>query len=263
MGESGAALQIGRGGASGADTGQFKPVPRTLPLPQDVDAQPQGHASTLPLEYTIDLTAEHRFRRERWSAKDQEKDHRSSSDDPPTLTAPAYTDPMRTPGLILLPLLLGSCTVDLQGADFVGLQDARKYITACARSATDVYCKALLPPLERTTGEVTVILVNLGDQDRTAAIERELRAQGRTLNGFLGSAAADRFARANIFIAKVIQPGTITSLDGRTHTVTCTLNEHNTNICTIDGTVSGFNANEPGPDITGNIFTTMNILPFN
>ena len=165
------------------------------------------------------------------------------------------------PALALL--LVTACgPVDLQGADFVGQENARRYITACARSATDVYCKALLPTLQRVSGEVTVLMVNLGDDDRTAVIERELQRQNLDLKGFLGSAAADRFAQANIFVAPRIRSGSMTSLDGRAHTVTCSLNNFNTEICVIDGTVSGFNANESGPGIVGNIFTTERVLPF-
>ncbi|QLG12871.1 hypothetical protein HLB42_18440 (plasmid) [Deinococcus sp. D7000] len=160
-------------------------------------------------------------------------------------------------------LMMTACNlVDLQGADFVGREDARRYIAACARSATDLYCKALLPTLESVTGEVTVVLVNLGDEDRTAAIERELRRQGLDLKGFLGSAAADRFARANLFLAPRIDSGPMTSLDGRTHTVTCAINEFKTDICVLDGSVSGFNVNDSGPGIVGNIFTSNGVLPF-
>lgn len=160
-------------------------------------------------------------------------------------------------------LLVTACSfVDVQGADFVGRENARRYITACARSATDVYCKALLPTLQRVSGEVTVLMVNLGDDDRTAVIERELRRQNIELKGFLGSATADRFARANIFLAPRIHSGLMTSLDGRAHTVTCSLNNFSTEVCVIDGAVSGFNANESGPGIVGNIFTTERVLPF-
>ncbi|GGL07985.1 hypothetical protein [Deinococcus radiotolerans] len=166
---------------------------------------------------------------------------------------------------VLLALTVSSCSViDLRGADFVGREDARRYIAACARSRTDLYCKALLPTLERTPGQVTVLMVNLGDDDRTAAIERELRRQGLTLDGFVGSAAADRFARANIFLAPRIQAGTMTSLDGRSHTVTCGLNDLKAEECVIDGTVRGGNTNEPGPGVVGNVFVTdAAILPFN
>lgn len=171
---------------------------------------------------------------------------------------------MRPLFFALLPLMVSACSlVDLQGADFVSQEDARRYVAACARSHTDLYCKALLPTLERTPGEVTVLLVNLGDSDRTAAIERELRRQGLTLDGFVGSAAADRFARANIFLAPRIQAGTMTSLDGRSHTVACRLNELNTEECVIDGTVRGGNANDPRPGVVGNVFVTdAAILPF-
>ena len=170
---------------------------------------------------------------------------------------------MHRPWPILALLLVTACSpIDLQGADFVGREDARKYIAACARSVTDVYCKALLPTLQRVPGEVTVLMVNLGDEDRTAAIERELRRQNLDLKDFLGSAAADRFARANIFLAPRISSGTMTSLDGRSHTVTCAPNKFNTEVCVIDGTVSGFNVNDPSPGIVGNIFTTQQVLPF-
>lgn len=165
---------------------------------------------------------------------------------------------------VALPVMtLTACgLVDIHGADCVGREDARKYIAACARSRTDVYCKALLPTLQNISGEVTVVMVNLSDEERAAAIEHELRRQGLGMNGFVGSTAADRFARANIFLAPRIGSGQMTSLDGRSHTVTCAPNKFNTEICVIDGTVSGFNVNGSGPGIVGNIFTTERVLPF-
>ncbi|UBV45209.1 hypothetical protein LAJ19_20595 (plasmid) [Deinococcus taeanensis] len=160
-------------------------------------------------------------------------------------------------------LLCSACgPVDVLGADFLGRENARKYIAACARSTTDVYCKALLPTLQSVSGEVTVILVTLGDEDRTAAIELEMRRQGLNMNGFVGSAAADRFARANIFLASRVASGTMTSLDGKTHTVTCSRDARNTDVCLIDGMVREHNANDGVPDAEGNIFVTDRVLRF-
>ena len=104
-------------------------------------------------------------------------------------------------------------------------------------------------------------MVNLGDDDRTAAIERELQQQGLTLDRFVGLAAADQFVCANIFLAPRIQVGT--SLNGRAHTVTCHVKALEAEHCVIDGTVRGGNTNEPRPGIVGNVFVTnAAILPF-
>ena len=126
-----------------------------------------------------------------------------------------YAHTMHRPWPTLALLLVTACSpIDLQGADFSSRDDVRQYIAACARSANDVYCKALLPTLQRIPGEVAVIMVDVGDDDRTAAIERELRRQNLDLEDFLGSAVADRFARANIFLAPRIRSDSMTSLDG-------------------------------------------------
>lgn len=172
---------------------------------------------------------------------------------------------MKRLGLLVgVPLLCTACgLVDLEGLDLVNPGDARAYVTACARSATDVYCKAMLPALRAVSGDVSVLLVNAGDDDRTAAIQAELQKQGLNMTGFVGSAAADRFARANIFLAPKLSTGTMTTLDGMARTVNCTRDAASlSERCVIDGRVSGHDRNEGRTDAVGSVYVTQGILPF-
>ncbi|GGR82774.1 hypothetical protein [Deinococcus sedimenti] len=128
--------------------------------------------------------------------------------------------PRRLLLLILTPLLTGC---DPGGLDLYSPTDARDYVRSCARARSDVMCRAMQPTLAATTGPVSVLLPNDGDDNREQALARFLAGRGTTLTAFRSEPALQAaFARANIFPVAQLTTGTHRTLDGTPHEVTCT-----------------------------------------
>ena len=157
-------------------------------------------------------------------------------------------------------LLLLSCSAcDFQGLDLNQPSDARKYVQACARGAEAIHCRAMLPFLTTTTGEVTVILPNMGDTEIAAALRAYAQRTGQASSTFETSAAGRAYARANIFLVPQLRTGTMTSLDGKAHTVVCQEDATGAEGCVIDGFLSGGDHLASYPDAVGSIFSSYNL----
>ena len=123
------------------------------------------------------------------------------------------------PLALTLPLLAGC---DPQGLDLYSPKDARDYVRSCARAASDIMCRAMQPTLAAVSGPVSVLLPNMGDDDRRDALAQFLAGRGTTLAAFRSDAALQAaFARANIFPVAQLRTGTLRTLDGTPHEVTC------------------------------------------
>ncbi|PTA67984.1 hypothetical protein [Deinococcus arcticus] len=167
-------------------------------------------------------------------------------------------------GWTFLALTLSAC--DLQGLDVYSPVSARDYVRSCARSATDVYCRALLPTLAAVSGPVTVLAPNLGDDERAALLGRLLAEKGLSTEAFLRDEAAKAaFARANIFAVDRLTSGLHRTLDGQPHQVRCALEGQRVpplEVCSMDN-LSGMNHLQPG---SGSVYATLapgaDALPF-
>lgn len=137
------------------------------------------------------------------------------------------------PLALTLPLLAGC---DPQGLDLYSPKDARDYVRSCARAASDIMCRAMQPTLAVVSGPVSVLLPNMGDDDRQDALAQFLAGRGTTLAAFRSDAALQAaFARANIFPVAWLRTGTLRTLDGTPHEVTCTVSgSDRTPDCQID-----------------------------
>lgn len=125
------------------------------------------------------------------------------------------------PLALTLPLLAGC---DPQGLDLFSPKDARDYVRSCARAASDIMCRAMQPTLAAISGPVSVLLPNMGDDDRQDALAQFLAGRGTTRAAFRSDAALQAaFARANLFPVAWLRTGTLRTLDGTPHEVTCTL----------------------------------------
>lgn len=166
------------------------------------------------------------------------------------------------PRIWLVALVAWCCTacgpVDLLGLDLNRPSDAKAYIAGCARGQAAMYCQAMLPTLSRVSGPVTVLVPNNGDTEITAVLQADLQRQGLREEEWLGSPAADRFARANIFAASKLSTGTMQTLDGKTHTVSCHKAAPNQReMCTVDGQLSGWSHMEFDPKAVGSVYATV------
>ncbi|ACO47103.1 hypothetical protein DEDE109153_05785 [Deinococcus deserti] len=129
----------------------------------------------------------------------------------------AKRHPLRCLGLVLM---LSAC--DPQGLDLYDPVDARDYARSCARGREDVYCEALLPTLAGIQGPASLIMPNIGDQERAAHLARLLGEKGMTVDTFLRRESAKAaFARANIFPVARLTTGIHATLDGKLHQVVC------------------------------------------
>ncbi|UQN10625.1 hypothetical protein [Deinococcus sp. QL22] len=137
---------------------------------------------------------------------------------------------------VLLVTLCTSC--DLQGLDLNTPSDARKYVQACGRGHDAIHCRAMQRVLTNVTGEVTVLLPNDGDTVIRALLEAYVQSTGRSADAFEQSAVGEAYAKANIFRASSLQTGTMTTLDGKAHTVVCQQDRDGTEECVIDGVLS-------------------------
>ena len=157
-------------------------------------------------------------------------------------------------------LLLLSCSAcDFQGLDLNHPSDARKYVQACARGAEAIHCRAMLPILATTTGEVAVILPGTGDTEIAAALRAYAQETGQASSTFEASAAGRAYARANIFLVPRLSTGTMTSLDGKTHAVVCKKEGTGVEGCVIDGFLSGTDHLASYPDAVGSVYASYNI----
>ena len=94
-------------------------------------------------------------------------------------------------------LLLTACQ---PGLDLHKPSDAREYVRQCARGYNADYCRALLSTLQTSSGPVSVLLPNQGDDDIMAELKAFLAEKGLTLADFRrNSAQQAALARANIF----------------------------------------------------------------
>ena len=157
----------------------------------------------------------------------------------------------------LLALLCTSC--DLQGLDLNTPSDARRYVQACGRGTDAIHCRAIQRVLTRVTGAVTVLLPNTGDHAIRASLEAYVRATGRSPEAFEQSAVGETYAKANIFPAAKLQTGTMTTLDGKAHTVICEKDDPEREVCTIDGMLSAGNRLQGFKDAVGSIYATYNL----
>ncbi len=156
-----------------------------------------------------------------------------------------------------LAVLCTSC--DLQGLDLNTPSDARKYVQACGRGIDAIHCRAIQRVLTKVTGEVTVLLPNTADNEIRASLEAYVRSTGRSPEAFEQSAVGEAYAKANIFLAPNLQTGTMTTLDGKTHTVICEKDDPEIEACTIDGMLSGGNRLQAFEDAVGSIYSTYNL----
>lgn len=158
---------------------------------------------------------------------------------------------------IFLVLVCTSC--DLQGLDLSTPGDARNYVQACGRGIEAIHCRAMQRVLATVPGDVTVLLPNDADPEIRASLEAYVRSTGRSFNVFEQSAVGEAYARANIFLAPTLETGTMTTLDGKAHTVICEKDDHEMEACTIDGMLSGGNRLQAFKDAVGSIYATYNL----
>lgn len=174
---------------------------------------------------------------------------------------------LRPLGWLFLVVTLSAC--DLRGLDLYQPVDAREYAQSCARSRTDVYCAALLPTLAATKGPVTLIMPNMGDDERNAALKAVLADKGLTVEAFRKDEAAQAaLARANIFPVDRLTTGEHRTLDGQPHQVRCAQDGQGTPpqvTCQIDSLV-GWNHLQHLPPGSGSVYATLgpsaDALPF-
>lgn len=103
-------------------------------------------------------------------------------------------------------LLLNSCFyVDTNHA-----KNTRQWISICAATQGDLYCKAAKKIVKEIDGPIVFLIPNQGIQDST-----------RSLVNNYGVEAIEHFVRANTFKAYDLQTGRFTSLDRQTRQVTC------------------------------------------
>lgn len=115
--------------------------------------------------------------------------------------------PFLTVGMLTLTSLpLSSCFyVDTNHA-----KNSRQWISICATTQGDLYCKAAKKIVKEIDGPIVFLMPNQGFQDST-----------RYLVDNYGVEAIESFAKANIFKAYDLKTGRFTSLDGQTRQVTC------------------------------------------
>lgn len=117
----------------------------------------------------------------------------------------------------------------------------------------------MLPILATTTGEVTVILPGTGDTEIAAALRAYAQETGQASSTFETSAAGRAYARANIFLMARLSTGTMTSLDGKAHTVVCQKDATGADGCVIDGFLSGADHLASYPDAVGSVYSSYNL----
>lgn len=159
-------------------------------------------------------------------------------------------------GMLCCGTIVACGPVDLQGLDFREPSDARKYVAACARGAQALHCKAILPVLQTVEGPVTVLIPNNADSQIVLDLREDLRVQGLTTETFLGSPAAERFARANIFAASKLSTGIMRTVDGKTHTIKCVGSTSDASEeCVIDDQLAGRSRMDGVANAVGSVYT--------
>lgn len=158
--------------------------------------------------------------------------------------------------------LFGLATISLLSACSPGLDlytppRAQDYVAICARER-ELGCQAILPVLKTVEGEVTVLLYNGEDRPEIADL---LSGKGVSIDNFLASAEAGKFARAHIFLAPKLQTGEMRTLDGRLHDVDCRT-ENQSEFCYVDDRIGGFNKLEGLTGQKGSVYLMTGLLPF-
>ena len=124
-----------------------------------------------------------------------------------------------------------------------------------------MYCRAMQRVLANVTGEVSVLLPNDADAEIRASLEAYVRSTGRSADAFEQSAVGEAYAKANIFLSSPLRTGTMSTLDGKAHTMVCEKDRDEDERCTIDGLLKRSNKLGGMRNTIGSVYLMFNVTP--
>lgn len=133
------------------------------------------------------------------------------------------------------------------GLDLSNPSSTRDWIKVCARSRSDVYCKAALRVIRDVKGPIVFLHPNTGD----VQIANEIKKWD---NKTSKASELEDLARANIFLGSRLRTGIMKTVDGQEREINCSAPD--ARVCTIDYLKGGIR-NNPRKDEDGAVYSVL------